>query len=61
MADTDTTTQLAQAIQILQDAIHKEAVNKKAVRDDVVSACNILLGILGIPSVAPDVGDGHNR
>ncbi len=60
MTDTSTTsTQLAQAIQILQDAIHKEAINKKLVRADIVSAANILLGLLGIPSVAPDPGDGH--
>jgi hypothetical protein len=55
----DSRAQITQAIQVLQDAIKKEAINKKAVRADVVQAANILLGILGLPSVAPDFPDGQ--
>jgi hypothetical protein len=50
--------QIADAIAILQDALRKEAFDKKAVHADVVKASNILLSILGLPSVAPDVGAG---
>jgi hypothetical protein len=60
MSDTnDSSEQITQAIQVLQDAIRKEAINKKAVRGDIVQATNILLGILGLPSVAPEVPDGQ--
>jgi hypothetical protein len=56
---TDSVSQISEAIQILQDAIRKEAISKKAVRADIVSAANILLDILGLPSVAPDGPDGQ--
>jgi hypothetical protein len=49
---------IADAIAILQDALRKEAYDKKAVHADIVKASNILLSILGLPSVAPDVGAG---
>lgn len=50
--------QIAAAITILQDALHKEAYDKKAVHTDIAKATNLLLGILGLPSVAPDTGAG---
>jgi hypothetical protein len=56
---TDSSSQITHAIQILQDALHKETINKKAVRPDIVAATNILLGILGLPSVAPDIPSGQ--
>jgi hypothetical protein len=56
---TDSSTQITHAIQLLQDALHKEIINKKAVRHDIVAAANILLGILGLPSVAPDIPSGQ--
>lgn len=49
---------ITEAIGILQDAIQKEDYDKKAVRADVVKAANILLGILGLTSVAPDPDRG---
>jgi hypothetical protein len=51
--------QITAAITLLQDALHKEAFDKKAVHADIVKASNILLTLLGLPSVAPDfpVGD----
>ncbi len=52
-------TQITDAITLLQDAIRKEAFDKKAVRVDVVKAANILLGILGLKGVAPDAGVGQ--
>jgi hypothetical protein len=55
----DSSSQISHAIEILQDALRKETINKKAVRPDIVSAANILLGILGLPSVAPDVPSGQ--
>ena len=55
----DSVSQITEAIEILQDAIKKEAISKKAVRADIVSAANILLDILGLPSVAPDGPDGQ--
>jgi hypothetical protein len=55
---TDSQTQITAAISILQDALKKEAYDKKAVRADVVKASNILLGLLGLPSVAPDMNIG---
>ena len=51
--------QITQAIGILQDAIRKEAFDKKAVRADIVKAANILLGILGLKGVAPDPEGGN--
>jgi hypothetical protein len=51
--------QITEAIGILQDAIRKEAFDKKAVRADVVRAANILMGILGLKGVAPDSGSGN--
>jgi hypothetical protein len=59
LASDDSSTQITQAIQLLQDALKKETINKKAVRPDIVSAANILLGILGLPSVAPDFPTGQ--
>ncbi len=56
---TDSSTQITQAIQILQDALHKETISKKEVRPDIVAAANILLEILGLPSVAPDIPIGQ--
>jgi hypothetical protein len=56
---TDSVSQITEAIEILQDAIKKEAISKKIVRADIVSAANILLGILGLASVAPDGPDGQ--
>jgi hypothetical protein len=50
---------LAEAIGLLQDAIRKEAFDKKAVRADVVKATNILLGTLGLKGVAPDPDVGQ--
>jgi len=50
--------QITAVIALLQDALHKEAYDKKAVHADVVNAANLLLEILGLPSVAPDVGAG---
>ena len=43
----------------MQDAVRKEAFDKKAVRADVVKAANILLGILGLKGVAPDPSGGN--
>ncbi len=57
-AATDSQAQIAAAIALLQDALKKEAYDKKAVRADVVKASNILLGLLGLPSVAPDANVG---
>jgi hypothetical protein len=56
---TGSESQITEAISILQDAIRKEAFDKKAVRADVVKAANILLGILGLKGVAPDMGVGQ--
>jgi len=52
--------QITQAIGILQQAIREEAFDPKAVRADIVKATNMLLGILGLPGVAPDGGGGSN-
>jgi hypothetical protein len=54
----DSSARITAAIGILQDALKKEAYDKKAVRADVVQASNILLGLLGLPSVAPDPNIG---
>ena len=54
--------QIAAAIAILQDAIKKEAFDKKAVQDDVLKAVNILNEIIGLNAVGPDPrggGIGH--
>ena len=51
--------QITQAIGLLQDAIRKEAFDKKAFRADIVKAANILLGMLGLQGVAPDSGAGQ--
>jgi hypothetical protein len=59
MSPTDSSAQIAQAIQVLQDALRKETINVKAVRPDIVKAANILLGILDLPSVAPDGPGGQ--
>jgi hypothetical protein len=56
---TDSQSQITAAIGILQDALRKEAYDKKAVRADVVKASNILLSLLGLPSVAPDPNIGR--
>jgi hypothetical protein len=56
---TSSNDQITSAIAILQDALHKEAFDKKAAHADVVKAANILLGMLGLASVAPDVGVGE--
>ncbi len=56
---TSSKDQITSAIAILQDALHKEAFDKKAVHADVVKASNILLGMLGLASVAPDIGVGE--
>ena len=58
--DSSATQQITNAIVILQDAVRKEAFDKKAVRADVVKAANILLGILGLKAVAPDIEVGSN-
>ncbi len=50
--------QINSAIAALQDALRKEAFDKKATHADIVKASNILLGILGLPSVAPDPNIG---
>lgn len=61
MPSTDTSqSQITNAITILQDAIRKEAFDKNAVREDVIKAANILMGILGRPSVGPDPTGGSN-
>jgi hypothetical protein len=52
-------SQITQAIGILQDALRKEAFDKRAVHDDVVKAANILMGILGLKGVGPDTGGGN--
>jgi hypothetical protein len=52
-------SEITQAIGLLQDAVRKEAFDKKAVRADVVEAANILLGILGLKGVAPDPDIGQ--
>ena len=54
-----TASPLVQAIEALQDAIKKEAFDKKAARADVVKAANLLLGTLGLEGVAPDTGVGQ--
>lgn len=51
--------QITTVIGVLQDALHKEAYDKKAVHSDVVKAANLLLELLGLPSVAPDTGAGE--
>ena len=51
--------QIAEVIALLQDAIRKEAFDKKAVRADIVKAANVLLGMLGLKGVAPDAGVGQ--
>ena len=56
MPDTD---QLTAAIAALQDAVRKGAFDKKAAHADIVKAANILMGMLGLPSVAPDPGHGQ--
>jgi hypothetical protein len=53
---TSSNDQITSAIAILQDALHKEAFDKKAAHADVVKAANLLLGMLGLASVAPDAG-----
>jgi hypothetical protein len=58
-AATDSQAQITAAIALLQDALKKEAFDKKAVHADVVKASNILLGLLGLPSVAPDPNIGN--
>ena len=58
-ADDSTSSQITEAITILQDAIRKEAYDKKAARADIVRATNILLGLLGLKGVAPDMGVGQ--
>ena len=50
--------QITAAITVLQDALHKEAYDKKAVHADIVKAANLLLEILGLASVAPDIPVG---
>lgn len=50
---------LVQAIEALQDAIKKEAFDKKGAHADVLKAANLLLGTLGLPGVAPDTGVGQ--
>ncbi len=50
---------IAEAIALLQDALKKESFDKKAAHADVVKAANMLLGSLGLPGVAPDVGGGQ--
>jgi hypothetical protein len=55
---TSSAQQITAAITALQDALHKEAFDKKAVRADIVTAANLLLEILGLPSVAPDIPVG---
>ena len=57
--DSSSTQQITNAIVLLQDAVKKEAFDKKAVRKDVVKAANILLGILGLNAVAPDLESGQ--
>ena len=52
--------QITAAIGVLQDALRKEAIDKKAVHADILKAANMLLDILGLPSVAPDIGGGQN-
>ncbi len=56
--ESSSTQQITDAILVLQDAIKKEAYDKKSVRKDVVKAANILLGILGLNAVAPDIEVG---
>jgi hypothetical protein len=51
---------ITETISILQDAIRKESFDPKAVRANIVKAANLLLGILGLPGVAPDGGGGSN-
>ncbi len=58
--NSGSTQQLTDAIVVLQDAVKKEAFDKKAVRKDVVKAANILLGILGLKAVAPDGEPGES-
>jgi hypothetical protein len=55
---TSSKQQITDAIAVLQDALRKESFDKKAVHADIVKASNILLSILGLPSVAPDVPVG---
>jgi hypothetical protein len=59
MPSDSSQVQITEAISILQDAIRKEAFDKKAVRTDVVKAANILMGILGLKGVAPDDNTGN--
>jgi hypothetical protein len=60
MAPTEATSSpIAQAIALLQDALKKEAFDKKAAHADVVKAANTLLASLGLPGVAPDPGGGQ--
>ena len=56
---TSSSDQISSAIAVLQDALHKEAFDKKAVHADILKAANILLGMLGLKSVAPDIGVGE--
>jgi len=51
--------QLTEVIGLLQDAIRKEAFDRKAVRADIVKAANLLLSALGLKGVAPDAGVGQ--
>jgi hypothetical protein len=55
---TSSEDQINAAITLLQDALRKEAFDNKAVRADIVKAANLLLGMLGLPSVAVDLGAG---
>ena len=57
--NSTSTSQITQAITLLQDAIRKEAFDAKAMRADVVKAANILLGMLGLSAVAPDPKGGE--
>lgn len=58
--DSSSTEHITDAIVLLQDAIKKEAFDKKAFRADVDKAASILLGILGLKAVAPDSGAGRD-
>ena len=60
MAPTEgSNSPIVEAIALLQDALKKQAFDKKGARADVTKAANTLLASLGLPGVAPDPGGGQ--
>jgi hypothetical protein len=54
MPESDSTTKITKAIEFLKEAIANQDIDQKAWREDVVSATNILLGLLGLKAIGSD-------